>query len=117
MKDEALLGAFEAWQLRPARPELARQRWPALASQRTGDAVPGPNLPGVSTTLTLTPLDDRGREILNRFEAGATTPFRYSDRTGARSYWINADGVPADGYEAELDRLAPDWREHVNATR
>jgi hypothetical protein len=64
----------------------------------------------VSTTLTLTPLDDRGREILDRLEASATPAFRWSDRTGARSYWINAQGAPADGYEAALERLAPDWR-------
>ena len=67
----------------------------------------------MSTTLTLTPLDDRGREILDQLEADAPPPFRWSERTGARSYWINADGAPADGYEAALDRLAPDWREHL----
>ena len=71
----------------------------------------------MSTTLTLTPLDDRGREILDRLEAVTTPPFRWDDRTGARSYWISADGAPPDGYEAELDGLAPDWREHVSATR
>ncbi len=70
----------------------------------------------MSTTVTLTPLDDRGREILDELEAIATPPFRWSDRTGARSYWINADGAPADGYEAALDRLAPDWRDHVSPT-
>ena len=80
--------------------------WPALTSQIIGDAAAGPSLLGVSTTLTLTPPDDRGREILVQLEAG-TTPFRWSDRTGARSYWINAQGAPPDGYEAALDRLAP----------
>jgi hypothetical protein len=69
----------------------------------------------VSTTVTLIPLDDRGREI-DQLEATAPAAFRWSDRTGARSYWINADGVPADGYEAELDRLAPHWREHLSRT-
>ena len=67
----------------------------------------------MSTTLTLTPRDDRGREILDQLEAGSMAPFRWSERTGERSYWINAQGAPADGYEAALDRLAPDWREHL----
>ena len=70
----------------------------------------------MSTTLTLTPLDDRGREILDRLEASAIPPFRWNEYTGARSYWINAQGAPADGYEAELDRLAPEWREHLART-
>jgi hypothetical protein len=71
----------------------------------------------VSTTLALTPLDDRGREILDQLEADATPPFRWSERTGARSYWMNAQGAPPDGYEAALDRIAPDWREHLVRTR
>ena len=69
----------------------------------------------MSTTLTLTPRDDRGREILDQLEASSTPPFRTSERTGERSYWINADTAPADGYEAALDRLASDWREHLSA--
>ena len=51
-----------------------------------GGTGQGPSLPGVSTTLTLTPLDDRGREILDQLEASTTLPFRLNDRTGARSY-------------------------------
>ena len=67
----------------------------------------------MSTTLTLTPLDDRGREILDQLEADSPMPFRWSERTGERSYWINAQGAPADGYETALDRITPDWREHL----
>ena len=70
----------------------------------------------MSTTLSVTPLDDRGREILDRLEASATPPFRWNDRTGARSYWTNAQGAPTEGYEAALDRLAPDWRDHLSRT-
>ena len=53
---------------------------------------------------------------IEEFSTSSTPPFRWSDRTGARSYWINADGAPTDGYEAALDRLAPDWRDHVSRT-
>ena len=71
----------------------------------------------MSTTLTLTPLDDRGREILDEREAGGPMPFRWIERTGERSYWINAQGAPEDGYEAALGRIAPDWREHLVGTQ
>lgn len=67
----------------------------------------------MSTTLTIVPLDDRGVELLDRLEVEATPPFRWDLDTGARSYWINAQGAPADGYEAALERLAPDWRLHL----
>jgi hypothetical protein len=44
----------------------------------------------------------------------ATPPFRWSVRTGERTYWTNAQGAPEEGtYAAALDRLAPDWREHL----
>jgi len=55
-------------------------------------------------------------EILDRLEVDAPPPFGWSERTGERSYWINAQGAPPDGYEAALDRLAPDWREHLART-
>jgi hypothetical protein len=45
---------------------------------------------GVSTSLTLTPLDERGTELLDELERAHTPPFLWDDRTGARSYWINA---------------------------
>ena len=70
----------------------------------------------VSTTVTLTPLTDRGREILDQLEAEATPAFRWSERTGARSSWINAVAAPPEGYEAALERIAPDWREHLTTT-
>ena len=63
-------------------------------------AAAGPSLPGVSTTVTLTPRDNRGREILDQLEASSIPPFRYNDRTGARSYWTNAQEAPTGGYEA-----------------
>jgi hypothetical protein len=32
------------------------------------------------------------------------------------AYWINAQGAPADGYEAALSRIQPDGREHLSRT-
>ena len=65
----------------------------------------------------MVPGDDvRGRQVRARVLDGFPAPFRWSERTGERSYWINAQGAPADGYEAALERLAPDWREHLSAS-
>jgi len=69
----------------------------------------------VSTTLTLTPLNDRGAKILDELEADSVPPFRWNLSTGARSYWTSADGAPEHGYPAALDRLDPSWREHLGA--
>jgi hypothetical protein len=60
------------------------------------------------------PLDDRGREILDLLEAVAPPPFKWSYETGARSFWVNAQGTPAGGYESALDEIAADWREHLS---
>jgi hypothetical protein len=59
--------------------------------------------------ITLVPLTDRGRELLDALEAATrgVLPFRTSD-DGRRSYAADPDHV------AEiLERLEPDWREHV----
>jgi hypothetical protein len=73
-------------------------------------------VPGQLALLVTRALDDRGREILDLLESEATPPFRWDGRTGARCYWINAQGAPPDGYEAALDRLEPGWREHLSAS-
>ena len=54
----------------------------------------------MSTTVTFRPLDDRGVEILDELEVNSVPPCRWSLNTGARSYWINAQGAPQDGYPA-----------------
>ena len=59
--------------------------------------------------ITLVPLTDRGRALLNALEAaaGGVPPFRASE-DGRRSYAADPDQVAAI-----LDGLEPDWREHV----
>jgi len=34
----------------------------------------------------------------------------------APSYWITAQAAPPGGYDAELDRLAADWRDRLSRT-
>lgn len=70
--------------------------------------------PVVSSTLILTPKDDRGIAILDELERETPAPFRVNTRTGARSYWRNADFAPPSFREI-LDRIDADWREHLEA--
>lgn len=65
-----------------------------------------------STTLVLTPLDDRGVQILDALDE-LTMPFARNLKTGARSYWVNADQAPPD-FNAALAEIDPTWTEHVH---
>ena len=67
----------------------------------------------MSTTLILTPSEDRGVAILDALEADSVAAFCCHMDTGARSYWVNAAGAPQDGYPAALARLDPDWTRHM----
>jgi hypothetical protein len=69
----------------------------------------------MSPKLTLTPLDHREREILDQLKAGATRRFGETLGPGRAATGSTPRGAPADGYEAALDRLAADWREHLSA--
>lgn len=66
------------------------------------------------STLILTPRDDRGVEILDEMERETPAPFRWNDRTGARSYALRGDFAPPSWRDV-LDRLDANWREHLEA--
>jgi len=61
-----------------------------------------------STTLTHTRRDDRGREILELLETVAPAAFRWTFKTGARSYWTGAPDVPGGGYGVALEMVESD---------
>ena len=42
-------------------------------------------------------------------------PFRTSGN-GARSYAVTEEGGGIEGFDLVLDRLQPDWREHLDRT-
>jgi hypothetical protein len=67
-----------------------------------------------TTTIVLTPRDDRGREILDLLEAVAPPPFKWSYQTGGALLLGEAQDTPAGGYESALDEIAADWREHLS---
>jgi len=57
-------------------------------------------------------LDDRGEELLDAVEQETATG---SDRKGdgVREYYLPQPGSGERGIEPVLDRLAPDWQQHV----
>src|SRR4051812_41528821 len=71
--------------------QIVHRFWP-VAGGVPREPVQVPYGEAVKATLTLTPLDARGTEILGELERTAPPPFQWDGRTGGRSYWINAQG-------------------------
>lgn len=70
----------------------------------------------MAAEITLKPLDERGREMLDEFELQTEVlPFR-TRGDGSRSYALSADGVDTAGFDPMLDRVAPTWRDHIACT-
>jgi hypothetical protein len=58
-------------------------------------------------------LDERGREILDQIEA-QTGERPYLMSRFKRHYNLDTEDFRLDGFDATLDALAPDWREHLS---
>jgi len=77
----------------------------------------------VTTTLTLTPSDKRGKQILDDLEAESFPPFRWNLNTGARSYafvlgqehQVEATGPIPATYRAEQEPPCSRTRAAPNA--
>jgi hypothetical protein len=67
----------------------------------------------MTDVVELTPITEHGHKLLDELEhrTGAI-PFK-TDAEGVRTYWLSAVDVGAVGFEAMLDRIDPDWREHL----
>lgn len=68
----------------------------------------------MSGIIRLTPRTERGRAILDDLERQTGRPPVRSDRTGTREYWLTAESIGVDGFDAVLDKIAPDWRDHLS---
>ncbi len=67
--------------------------------------------------VTFTPLTDRGTGLLDQMEQETQVyPFRTSGN-GDRSYAVTQEGGGIEGFDRALDRLDPDWREHLDRTK
>jgi hypothetical protein len=63
--------------------------------------------------VELTPLTHRGRELLGELETKTgLLPFKTSDASGAKTYYLPAS-ANVDGFQAALDRIAPNWLTHL----
>lgn len=70
----------------------------------------------MAADVAMHPHSDRGVEILDELEKQTRhVPFKTAD-DGTRSYWLNDPNVGTGGFDAILDRIAPDWREHISRT-
>ena len=71
----------------------------------------------MAAVIQLTALDDRGREIIAQLEERTQEQPREISEDGTREYFLSAHQVGVDGFDAMLDRIDRDWREHVSRTR
>jgi hypothetical protein len=67
----------------------------------------------MAAIVRFTPLDDRGRELLNELENATETSPQETFEDGSRSYYLSAHQVGVDGFDAMLDSIDSDWREHL----
>jgi hypothetical protein len=70
----------------------------------------------MTTVVDLIPYDDRGREILEKLEAGSQETAVEVRHYGRREYYVRAEDVGLAGFDAMLDRIDPSWREHLGRT-
>lgn len=71
----------------------------------------------MSAEIVFVPLDDRGNELLNELEERTDVlPYKTNTRTGQRAYSLDSVDAGTDGFDDMLDRIASDWREHLQRT-
>jgi hypothetical protein len=63
----------------------------------------------MAAAVRLVPLDDRGREIIDAFEEATNVRPTEVQHDGSRRYYLHGGDASAD----TLDRIDPDWQEHV----
>lgn len=67
----------------------------------------------MAVALLLVPLDDRGREIIDAFEEATNEEPTEVQEDGGRRYFFHDRGDPS---VHTLDRIDPDWQDHVTRT-
>ena len=71
----------------------------------------------MAVVVQLIPYHDRGREIIERLEEEGTQEQRVEIRKyGIREYNLRARNLGMVGFDAMLNRIDPDWREHLGRT-
>ncbi len=67
--------------------------------------------------IALHPEDDRGREILDKLEKQTEVQPEHVVDDGTRRYHLHGQGVYVSALAPMLDKIDPDWRDHVTSWR
>ena len=87
--------------------------WPARSRNRRGPRRTRIRSRAVSANLQFVPLSEHGRGLLDELERRTgVTPY-VTDGQGARTYWLSSVDVGAAGFDSMLNRIDPDWRQHL----
>ena len=71
----------------------------------------------MAVVVQLIQYDDRGREIIERLEEEGTQEQRVEVRKhGSGEYNLRARNLGMVGFDAMLNRIDSDWREHLGRT-
>jgi hypothetical protein len=71
----------------------------------------------VAAITRLTPLTDRGRELLDQLEERTqVTPSEIEEASGARTYHLASERAGVDAFDVMLDYIDPDWHEQLTRT-
>jgi hypothetical protein len=71
----------------------------------------------MTPVIALSPEDDRGREILDELEKQTEVLPDLVVDAGTRCYHLHGEGVYASSLYPMLDKIDPDWREHITSRR
>ena len=66
----------------------------------------------MTAVINLAPLDNRGREILDELQRQLDVAAE-DLHDGARKFTLREPPETVNALDGPLDRIAPDWREHV----
>jgi hypothetical protein len=70
----------------------------------------------MGAVIWFTPLTDRGRELLDEMERQTEHSPTEIREDGARCYYLSAEEVGVEGFDAKLDSMDSDWGEHLTRT-
>lgn len=71
----------------------------------------------MAAVIALRPEDDRGREILDELEKQTEVQPEQVVDDGTRRFYLHGKDVYVSSLDPLLDRIDPDWRDHVTNRR
>ena len=71
----------------------------------------------MTAVIALHPETDRGGEIFDELEKQTEVPPEQVIDDGTRCYHLHGKGVYISALDPMLDKIDPDWREHITIRR